>query len=70
MGTLMRNKEGVNGCLPGTCCQKIGDFAWQQACGTQYIVLVHSLQARVIDQVLGQILSCPTHFLSYQEPWG
>ena len=40
MGTLMRNKEGVNGCLPGTCCQKIGDLAWQQASGTQYIVLV------------------------------
>ena len=68
MGTLMRNKEGVNGFLPGTCCQKIGNLAWQQA------IAVHSLQARVIGWVLGQILmvvlSYPTHFLSCQEPWG
>ena len=35
MGTLMKNKEGVIGFLPGTCCQKIGNLAWQQASGTQ-----------------------------------
>ena len=63
MGTLMRNKEGVNGFLPGTCCQKIGNLAWQQA------IAVHSLQAQVIGRVLGQILMVVlSSFLSSQEP--
>ena len=35
MGTSMRNEEGVIGFLPGTCFQKIGNLAWQQASGTQ-----------------------------------
>ena len=27
----MRNKEGGIDFLPGTCCKKIGNLAWQQA---------------------------------------